>query len=589
MPGKRNGYCGPHQHLSTAKQMREVSALDRALHAFLGKFTAGISPAALALAYFDWATHVAIYPGKQVELAKKAWHKLFTLQLHQVTHFLKADEEYIALRQDKRFASEGWKNWPFNLYAGSFLTIEEWWQEVARIRGITRHHEDINGFMTRQILDVYSPSNFPFTNPDILKKTLEQGGRNFVQGAMNALEDVTRRIGHEFPAGAENYVVGQDVALTPGKVIYRNRLIELIQYTAVTAEVYVEPILIVPAWIMKYYILDLSPNNSLVKYLVENGHTIFMISWKNPGAEDRDLSMDDYFRMGVMDAINVISTIMPGCNIHSVGYCIGGTLLSIAASAMAAKGDNRLKTITLLAAQTDFEEAGELLLFIDESQLTYLEDLMWEQGYLEGDQMSGAFLMLRSRDLIWSRMVQEYMMGDRQPMFDLMAWNADATRMPYTMYSEYLRSLFLNNDLAEGQYKVEGKEVALSDITVPIFAVSTTGDHIAPWKSVYKIHLFVASNVTFLLTSGGHNAGVISEPGHRGRVFQMASTAPEDHYIDPELWQETIPKQEGSWWVAWQAWIDAHSTGKVPPPKMGAPRQGLRILCDAPGMYVFEK
>lgn len=588
--GKRSGYCGPHQQIPPAgSQLKEASAIDRALHAHLGKFTAGLSPAALALAYFDWATHLILYPGRQLELIQKAWQKLFYLHTHTMWHFMNYQRDDCFPTMDKRFSSKEWKSWPFNFYSRAFLNTEEWWEEVARTRGVTRHHEDINAFITRQLLNVYSPSNFPATNPDILQRTLEQSGMNFIQGTLNAIEDFSKQIAQEPPVGAEKYQVGMDVAVTPGKVIYRNRLIELIQYTPTTEKVYAEPLLIVPAWIMKYYILDLSPHNSLVRYLVENGHTVFMISWKNPAAEDRDLSMDDYFRMGVMDAINVISTIIPECKIHAVGYCIGGTLLSIAAADMAANKDNRLQTITLFAAQTDFEEAGELLLFIDESQLTYLEDLMWEQGYLEGHQMSGAFLMLRSRDLVWSRMVQEYMMGSRQPMFDLMAWNTDATRMPYTMYSEYLRNLFLNNDLAEGRYKVEGKEVALTDIQTPIFAVSTLTDHIAPWKSVYKIHLFVDSEVTFLLTSGGHNAGVISEPGHKGRTFQRATSTRGNRYIDPLIWEGTIAKENGSWWPSWQSWIAEHSSEKTSPPPMGAPEKGLRALCAAPGIYVLTK
>ncbi len=588
--GLDNGYCGPHQHLPPDGQIKEVSAVDRALHAAFGRFTTGLSPAALALAYCDWAMHLALYPGKQIEHLQRAWQKLSALQgctMQHLVHYKNDQASMPLVKGDKRFASEGWHGWPFTLYASLFSGMEEWWQEVAQARGVTRHHRDVVCFMTRQWLDMVSPSNFPLTNPDILKRTLEQHGMNFVHGAMNAMEDINRHLAHEPPVGVEHYQVGRDVAVTAGKVIYRNRLIELIQYSPVTDEVYKEPILIIPAWIMKYYILDLSPDNSLVRYLVEQGHTVFMISWKNPGAEDRDLSMDDYTRLGVIEALDVVSAIVPGSNIHTVGYCIGGTLLAIATAFMAAKGDDRLKTITLFAAQTDFEEAGELLLFIDESELTYLEDVMWEQGYLEGDQMSGAFQMLRSRDLIWSRIVQEYMMGDRQPMFDLMAWNADATRMPYTMYSQYLRNLFLNNDLAEGRYKVEGNEVVLSDITTPVFAVSTLTDHIAPWKSVYKIHLFVDSDVTFLLTSGGHNAGVISEPGHKGRSFQYATKVSDGHYRDPEIWQETVEKHEGSWWPAWQAWLDGHSSGKIPPPSMGGGT--FRPLCDAPGTYVFEK
>ena len=287
---------------------------------------------------------------------------------------------------------------------------------------------------------------------------MQQGGMNLVRGAQNFVEDWERAVCGKKPVGTEAFQVGRDVAVTPGKVIYRNRLIELIQYAPATEKVRPEPILIVPAWIMKYYILDLSPQNSLVRYLIEQGFTVFMISWKNPEPEDRDLGMDDYRTLGVMAALDA-------CRRSSRDAAGARSRLLPRRHAacrsppprMARDGDERLKSITLLAAQTDFTEAGELMLFINESQVSFLEDMMWEQGFLDTKQMAGAFQLLRSNDLIWSRMVREYLMGERGPMTDLMAWNADATRMPYRMHSEYLRHLFLDNDLAEGRYQVDGK------------------------------------------------------------------------------------------------------------------------------------
>jgi polyhydroxyalkanoate synthase len=339
---------------------------------------------------------------------------------------------------------------------------------------------------------------------------------------------------------------------------------------------------------MKYYILDLSPQNSLVKYLVDQGFTVFMISWRNPSPEDRDLGMEDYRELGVMAALKAVSAVAPQRTIHAVGYCLGGTLLSIAAAAMARDGDDRLRSITLLAAQTDFSEAGELMLFINESQLAFLEDMMWEQGFLDAKQMAGTFQLLRTNDMVWSRMVHEYLMGERAPMTDLMAWNADATRLPYRMHSEYLRRLFLNNELAEGRFVVAGRPIALTDIRAPIFSVGTVWDHVAPWRSTYKVHLLTDTDVTYLLTTGGHNVGIVSEPGHLDHSFQVITKKQDERYIDPETYLAEAPRKTGSWWPEWAAWLGEHSSAIGAPPQMGAPAKGYTHHCDAPGRYVLQ-
>jgi polyhydroxyalkanoate synthase len=296
--------------------------------------------------------------------------------------------------------------------------------------------------------------------------------------------------------------------------------------------------------------------------------------------------MNDYRTLGVMAALDRISSDLPGRKVHAAGYCLGGTLLSVAAAAMARDGDERLKSITLLAAQTDFTEAGELMLFINESQLAFLEDMMAEQGFLDSRQMAGAFQMLRSNDLVWSRMVREYLIGEREPMTDLMAWNADATRMPYRMHSEYLRRLFLDNELAEGRFIIDDKPVALTDIRAPIFAVGTERDHIAPWRSTYKIHLQTDTEVTYLLTTGGHNAGIVSEPSHPGRSFQIVTKQPEDHYLDPDAYLTGVQRRKGSWWPEWTAWLEARSGAPVSPdPAEDAMRKSI---CNAPGTYVLQ-
>jgi len=562
--------------------------LDRLMHAWQARLTQSISPAALWLAFYDWAMHLANAPGKQQGLLEKGARKWARLILYLARHARDPDCPCCIepLPQDRRFRDSAWRQAPFDAIYQSFLLTQQWWHNATTdVRGVSAINERIVEFTTRQILDVFSPANFPWTNPEILGVTIAEGGQNFVRGYLNLVEDWERAVAGRKPVGTENFVVGRDVAVTPGKVVYRNELIELIQYAPSTPAVRPEPLLIVPAWIMKYYILDLSPENSLVRSVVSRGFTVFMISWRNPTAEERDLGMDDYRRLGIEAALRAIASIVGDCKVHACGYCLGGTLLSIAAAQMARDGDARLASVTLLAAQTDFTEAGELTLFINESQVAYLEDTMWEQGYLDTRQMAGAFQLLRSNDLIWSQMVRDYMLGQRQPMTDLMAWNAYATRLPYLMHSEYLRKLFLGNDLFEGRYQVAGRPIALSDIRVPIFAVATETDHVAPWRSVHKIHLAAETSVTFLLTTGGHNAGIISEPGHLGRSFRLHLHRERDPYIDPETWLTTSEKHEGSWWPSWLNWLEHQSGEAVPLPAMGAQDKGYRALGEAPGRY----
>jgi poly[(R)-3-hydroxyalkanoate] polymerase subunit PhaC len=565
---------------------------DRSLHAAVARFTAGLSPAALTYAYLHWATHLADQPGKRLQLVDKAFRKTVRFADYAARYAMSGGKTECCIEplpQDKRFAAHEWQRFPYNFIYQGFLLQQQWWHNATTgVRGLSKQHEKVVEFASRQLLDMVSPANFLPTNPEVLQHTLRSGGANLLQGWQNFAQDWERAISGKKPVGAEKFVVGREVAATPGKVVYRNRLIELIQYTPATEKVRPEPILIVPAWIMKYYILDLSPHNSLVNYLTEQGFTVFMISWMNPGPDDRDLGLDDYRKLGVMAALDAINAIVPERKVHAVGYCLGGTLLSIAAATMARDGDDRLASKTMLAAQTDFTEAGELTLFIDEGQLAFLEDMMWEQGFLDSRQMAGAFQMLRSNDLVWSRLVHEYMMGERQPMIDLMAWNADATRLPYRMHSEYLRKLFLDNELAEGRFMVDGRPIALSDVRAPVFAVGTLRDHVAPWHSTYKINLQLDTEVTYLLTGGGHNAGIVSEPGHDGRSFQVLTKRDQDRYIDPDAFLETATRKEGSWWPEWVAWLNARSGNPVDPPPMGAAAKGYAPLGDAPGTYVLQ-
>ncbi|HZX28026.1 MAG TPA: alpha/beta fold hydrolase [Telluria sp.] len=594
--------AGPHQVLTQAERLasawqglldgdspeRELApaAWDMLLNASLGRMTSFVSPAAVALAYTDWLAHLTLSPAKREELVLKFWKKM-TRWLWYAAQAMgpQAGRKTIdPLPQDKRFIDPAWQRWPFNVISQGFLLEQQWWHcATTGVRGMSAHHEHVVTFITRQLLDMWAPSNFLLTNPVVQDATWRAKGMNLLNGMQRASADWRRAIAGERNPAWDQFKVGETLAVTPGRVVYRNELMELIQYAPATSTVHAVPVLFIPAWIMKYYILDLTPEESLVRYLVGQGHTVFMISWKNPDAAQRGLGMDDYLHLGVRAAMDQALRITGAAQVNAVGYCLGGTLLSIAAAELAREHDRRLASVTMFAAQTDFTEPGELSLFIDDSQVSFLEASMWDQGYLNPRQMAGAFQLLRSNDLVWSRRLNEYLLDQPEPRTGLMAWNADATRMPFRMHSEYLRQLFLDNELAEGRYRVDGQPVALTDIRVPMFAVGTLTDHVAPWRSVYKLLLLADTEVTFLLTTGGHNAGVVSPPGHPRRSFQMATHAADAPYVDPETWQATTPRREGSWWPAWEQWLAEHAGPKIAPPKQG------KSLGAAPGTYVLER
>lgn len=572
-----------------------TNTLDLAYQSALAKLTGGISPTSLSVAMLEWLQQLAMSPGRNIELLallKKhaaEWGPFIASAVNSGTG------QVSVTGSDSRFNQPEWSQWPYNVFAKSFLQTQDFWQQATTgIRGVTPHHEHVVSFAARQLLDVFSPSNYAITNPEVLHATLASKGNNRLMGWNHWLEDQNTRKDKQRGIEARDkadypYKVGKDVAVTPGKVIFRNALCELIQYTPQTATVYREPVLFVPSWIMKYYILDLSPHNSMVRYLVEQGHTVFMISWKNPGAESRDLGMEDYVSQGLFASLKEIGHLMPDIPVHTVGYCLGGTLLSIGAAALGRHPRHTLPTIqsiSLLAGQADFTEPGELGLFIDDSQLALLDALMWEQGYLDGTQMAASFELLNSRDLIWSRMMREYLLGIRRAPNDLMSWNADTTRMPYRMHSDYLRHMFLHNDLAEGRYCVDGHLVRLSSIRQPMFVLGTEHDHVSPWKSVYKIHFLADSEVDFVLASGGHNSGVVSEPGHAGRSFRFQPVRQSvGNYVGPDEWLAQAATEQGSWWPHWHKWLALHSSAKKIKPIVIAPEH---VLADAPGQYVLE-
>ncbi len=557
--------------------------LDRSTRAMIAEGTRGLAPSTLLTATVDWLVHIAAAPGKRAELAEKAYLDLAALTGNAMG--LRPS----GVLADPRYRSERWQEQPFALLRDSFLAVEDWWRAATTdVRGMLPTHEATLNFSVRQALDLLSPSNFPHLNPDVHARTREEAGFNLVRGYVNFLQDAAGLFSRGESSPAD---IGPEagLAVTEGKVVARSHLMELIQYTPRTETVRPEPVLFVPAWIMKYYILDLSPHNSMVRWLLDQGFTVFMMSWRNPGADDRDLGMADYLSQGITEAIEAVQAIT-GCErLHGAGYCLGGTLLAIAAAAMARDGDRRLASMTLFAAQVDFAESGELALFVSEAQVALLEDMMWRRGYLAADQMAGAFTMLRSNDLVWSRIVQEYLMGRRPEPNDMMRWNADSTRMPSRMHSEYLRWLFLENRLSHAKYEVKGRKISLSALRLPVFAVGTETDHVAPWRSVFKIHHLTESEVTFVLTSGGHNAGIVSEPGHRGRHFRIATTPHNAHFVDPERWTETVLPREGSWWPAWADWLSSQSGMPISPPPLGNAAAGRPPLDDAPGTYVRQR
>lgn len=568
--------------------LQAAALLDRQWHAWQARAGAGWSPVSVTLAALDWALHWANSPATATTRLSQwpaslldAWAQAQTRPQGEAEAQPGMPLEQ-TVQQLSRALLEG---------------TQTWWQQALALPGVAPHHREVMRLLSTQTLNFAAAASWPLIQPEVLRTALQTRGQSLLRGAQHRLTDWHLRHGlkpwpglaEAEPANATVLAPGQGLAGTPGEVVFRNELVELIQYAPSTATVQREPVFIVPSWIMKYYILDLSPHNSLVRYLVSQGHTVFITSWRNPDAADALLGMDDYLQLGVFEPLAQVHEITQEA-VHAMGYCLGGTLLAIAAAALAARrpgleGMPALRSLSLLAAQVDFTDPGELGALIDEHQVQWLEDMMAERGYLSGRQMGESFQFLHSRELIWQRAIREYLLGERASGNDLMSWNADVTRMPATMHSEYLRSLYLHNDLAQGRYPVAGQPVSLHDLSLPAFVVGTLTDHVSPWTSVYKIHQLTQGPVSFVLTRGGHNAGILSEPGHPGRSYQTLTLAADAPRLTPEQWREQALTQEGSWWPAWSAWLGTLSTGEV------AARQPVAQaeLGPAPGRYVLTR
>jgi polyhydroxyalkanoate synthase len=490
--------------------------------------------------------------------------------------------------KDRRFRDEAWQqNAVFDFLKQSYLLSARWMQHsVADVSGLDEHTARKIDFYTRQFVDALSPSNFLVTNPEVLKATIESNGQNLVKGLENLLEDLERGKGHLriSMTDPKAFAVGKNLAITPGKVVYQNELIQLIQYEATTKEVHKTPVLVMPAWINKYYILDLQPENSLVKWLVDQGHTVFIISWVNPDENLSKKTFDHYMAEGPLSALEAIEKITGETESSVIAYCLGGTLLSITLAWLhAKKQQQRVKSATYLTTMIDFAEAGELSVFIDEEQLKMLESRMSETGYLEGSEMAMTFNMLRANDLIWSFVVNNYLLGKDPFPFDLLYWNSDATRMPATMHSFYLRNMYQKNLLIQpGGLTIGGVPIDLRTITTPSYILSTREDHIAPWKSTYAATNVYKGDIRFVLAGSGHIAGAINPPVKK--KYNHWVSHGHDFPTSPDAWLKGAQEHPGSWWQDWNTWQQKFAGPKVPARAIGGGK--VKPIEDAPGSYV---
>ena len=487
---------------------------------------------------------------------------------------------------DNRFRHDDWENhFLFDYVKQSYLiAARHIHQAVSQVENLPDDARKKVDFFTRQYIDALSPSNFALTNPEVVRETLKSGGKNLLRGLNNLLADVERGDGQLkiSMTDPKAFTMGKNIATTPGKVVFQNDLMQLIQYLPTTQEVYKRPLLIIPPWINKYYILDLRESNSFIKWAVDQGHTVFVISWVNPGREFAGKTFEDYLHAGPDDALQAIERATGEKQVNVIGYCLGGTLLGAALGVMAAKKDKRVASATFFVSLLDFSIPGELGVFIDEKQVENLEKRMNERGYLEGSEMAGTFNMLRSNDLIWSFVVNNYLMGKDPFPFDLLYWNSDSTRMPAKMHSFYLRNMYMANKLKDpGGITLDGVPIDISKVKIPAYFISTAEDHIAPWKSVYKGARVLGGKVRFVLGGSGHIAGIVNPPAANKYCYWINPKLAETS----EEWLEAATRHEGSWWNDWQAWMDQNN-GDV---KVAArvPGDGkLKVIEDAPGAYV---
>jgi len=546
-----------------------------------------IDPLNVGSAFLEMTARLMANPAQMMKAQIGFWQDYMTLWQNTARRMMGIDTEPVidAPATDRRFKDDAWKDSEvFDFIKQSYLLSARYVQDVVtHVDGLDKKTAQKVDFYARQFCDAMSPSNFLLTNPEVLRRTAETGGENLLKGLNNLLSDLENGKGklRIKMTDMEAFKLGENIGVSPGKVVYQNELMQLIQYSPATETVLKRPLLIGPPWINKFYILDLRPRNSLVRWAVSQGHTVFVISWVNPDEQLAEKGFEDYMHQGYLAALDAIEKATGEREVNAIGYCLGGTLLASTLAYMAAKKDDRIKSATFFVALTDFEEAGELGVFIDEEQLTSLEDKMNKRGFLEGSEMATTFNMLRANDLIWSFVVNNYLLGNDPFPFDLLYWNADSTRMPARMHSFYLRKMYQENLLSKpGGITLSGVPIDLRKIKTPAYFLSTREDHIAPWKSTYKGTQLLGGSKRFVLAASGHIAGVVNPPEGGKYSHWINEALPPD----PDDWFKGATEIAGSWWPDWHRWVSAQANERVPARVPGDGK--LTPIEDAPGSYV---
>jgi polyhydroxyalkanoate synthase len=547
----------------------------------------GPDPLNIGSAFMEMTTRLMANPARLMQAQIGFWQDYLTLWQNTARRMMGEPAAPVIeeAKTDRRFKHDDWReNEVFDFIRQSYLLSARFFTNVVQhTEGLEPKTAQKVDFYTRQFVDAMSPSNFLMTNPEVLRRTAETGGENLLKGLSNLLADLERGKGQLRIRMTDEtkFKVGENIAVTPGKVVYRNALMELIQYVPTTQKALKRPLLIIPPWINKFYILDLRPKNSFIRWAVEQGHTVFVVSWVNPDERLAERGFDDYMRLGPYEALAAIEKATGEKAVNAIGYCLGGTLLACTLSHMAAKRDARIKSATFFTTMVDFAEAGELGVFIDEEQLQSLEEKMNRRGFLDGSEMATTFNMLRANDLIWSFVVSNYLLGQEPFPFDLLYWNDDSTRMPARMHSFYLRRMYQQNDLVKpGGIELDGVPIDLRRIKLPTYILSTREDHIAPWTSTYRATQIYGGKTRFVLAASGHIAGVVNPP-ESGKYSHWVN---DELPPEPEAWFKGATELAGSWWPDWHRWVSGLDKAQVPARIPG--EAGLPALCDAPGEYV---